>query len=88
MTGLISATHTPMNSDGTLNLALVEQQAAHLPAHHNTAAFICGSTGEARSLSVDERKQMTHRWSEVLKGSSLKCHRLFEALRATGLFPA
>jgi N-acetylneuraminate lyase len=72
LTGLIAATHTPMNNDGSLNLAAVEKQAAHLLANKITAAFVCGSTGEAHSLSVDERKQMTRRWSELLKGSPLK----------------
>lgn len=70
--GLIAATHTPMNRDGSLNVSTVEKQAAHLKANRMTAAFICGSTGEAHSLSVDERKQMTRRWSEVLKGSPMK----------------
>ena len=70
--GLVAATHTPMNADGSLNLAAVEKQAEHLTANQIIAAFICGSTGEAHSLSVDERKQMTRRWSEVLKGSPLK----------------
>jgi dihydrodipicolinate synthase/N-acetylneuraminate lyase len=51
LTGLIAATHTPMNSDGSLNLAAVENQAAHLINNRITAAFICGSTGEAHSLS-------------------------------------
>lgn len=61
-----------MNLDGSINLSVVEKQAAHLIAHKNTAAFICGSTGEAHSLSVGERQQMTRRWSEVLKGTPLK----------------
>lgn len=72
LTGLIAATHTPMKEDGSLNLAVVEKQAAHLLANKITAAFICGSTGEAHSLSLDERKQMTRRWSEVVQGTALK----------------
>ncbi len=71
-TGLIAATHTPMNGDGSLNLAVVEKQAAHLMANGLTAAFICGSTGESHSLSLDERKQMIRRWRDVLKGVPLK----------------
>ena len=72
LTGLIAATHTPMKKDGSLNLAVVEKQAAHLLAQKITAVFICGSTGESHSLSVEERLQMTRRWGEVLKGTALK----------------
>jgi N-acetylneuraminate lyase len=72
LTGLIAAAHTPMRADGSLHLAVVEKQAAHLLAHRITAVFIGGSTGEAHSLSVDERRQLARRWSEVLKGAPLK----------------
>ena len=71
-TGLVAATHTPMKADGSLNLAIIEKQAAHLIGNRLTAAFICGSTGEAHSLSIEERKQMARRWSEVVKGTRLK----------------
>ena len=42
-------------SDG-LNLAIVEKQAAHLSANGVQFAFICGSTGESHSLTVEERR--------------------------------
>ena len=61
-----------MKEDGSLNLAAVEKQAAHLLAHHITAAFICGTTGESHSLAVEERQLMTRRWSEVVRGTPLK----------------
>ncbi len=61
-----------MKGDGSLNLAVVEQQAALLVANRVRAAFICGSTGESHSLSVEERARMTQRWSEVVRGTPLK----------------
>ena len=70
--GLVAATHTPFTPDGSLNLAVVERQAAHLLANDVTFAFIGGSTGECHSLTVDERRALAQRWSEVARGTLLK----------------
>lgn len=70
--GLVAATHTPFHPDGSLNLAIVELQAAHLVATGVQAAFIGGTTGESHSLSLDERQALTRRWMEVTRGSALK----------------
>jgi N-acetylneuraminate lyase len=70
--GLAAATHTPFHNDGSLNLAIVEQQAAHLLANHVKFAFIAGTTGEGHSLTLDERRALTQRWCEVTRGSELK----------------
>src|SRR5689334_4821596 len=72
LTGLIAATHTPFHSDGSLNLAVVEAQAAHLLQHGITAAFIGGTTGESHSLTLDERRALAERWIEVTRGTKLK----------------
>lgn len=70
--GLVAATHTPFHADGSLNLAVIEPQAAHLlksGVHH---AFIGGTTGESSSLTVAERLALAERWLAVTRGSSLK----------------
>src|SRR5215207_827376 len=72
LTGLVCATHTPFQSDGSLHLAVVERQAAHLLSHSIRLVFIGGSTGECHSLSLDERQQLTQRWAEVTRGTQLK----------------
>jgi N-acetylneuraminate lyase len=72
ITGLVAATHTPFHPDGSLNLAVVEKQAAHLLATGVKRAFIGGTTGESHSLSLLERRALTERWMEVTKGSALK----------------
>lgn len=72
LTGLIPATLTPFNADGSLDLAAIEGLAAHLIEHQLPAAFIGGSTGEGQSLSFEERRQLTRRWMEVTRGSQLK----------------
>ena len=72
LTGLVAATHSPFHADGSLNLAIVEAQAAHLQASGVQFAFICGSTGESHSLTVEERRALAGRWLEVTRGAALK----------------
>lgn len=70
--GLVAATHTPFHADGALNLAAVEQQAAHLLRNGVTNVFIGGTTGESSSLTLDERLALAQRWSEVARGTALR----------------
>jgi N-acetylneuraminate lyase len=70
--GIVAATHTPFHADGSLNLAVVEAQAAHLLRNGVHYAFVSGTTGESHSLTLDERRQLTVRWTEVTRGSELK----------------
>lgn len=70
--GLVAATHTPFHADGSLNLAVIEKQAAHLAANGVGCAFISGTTGESSSLTLEERRAMTQRWMEVTRGSALQ----------------
>lgn len=70
--GLVPATHTPFNPDGTLNLAAVEKQAAHLFQNKIQFAFIGGTTGEAPSLSLEERLFLAQRWCEVARNTDLR----------------
>jgi N-acetylneuraminate lyase len=72
LTGIIAATHTPFNPDGTLNLAAVERQAEQMVHQNIGTVFICGTTGESHSLTLDERRRMAQRWMEVTRGSKLK----------------
>src|SRR5437867_908013 len=70
--GLVAATHTSFHNDGSLNLSIVEKQAAHLLANDVKFAFIAGTTGEGHSLTLDERRAFTQRWLEVARGTELK----------------
>lgn len=70
--GLIAATHTPFHPDGSLNLAIIESQAAHMAKVEVGTVFVGGSTGESHSLTLDERLQLAQRWSEVVRGSRLR----------------
>jgi N-acetylneuraminate lyase len=72
LSGIVAAPHTPMNTDGSLRLDLVEQQAARLIADKVTGAFICGTTGEGPSLTTDERRCVAERWRAAIGKSPLK----------------
>ena len=63
--GLCTATHTPFYADGSLNLGVVEKQAAFLRGHGITSVFIGGTTGESSSLTVAERAALNDRWAVV-----------------------
>ncbi|MBP7951061.1 MAG: dihydrodipicolinate synthase family protein [Verrucomicrobiales bacterium] len=69
---LVAAAHAPFHRDGSLNLAVVEKQAAHLIENRVMTAFICGSTGESHSLTSAERAALAARWMEVSKGTGLQ----------------
>jgi N-acetylneuraminate lyase len=69
--GLVAATHTPFRADGSMDLAVVERQAEHLKAGGVGFVFVGGTTGESASLTVEERRLLTQRWSEVVPGTGL-----------------
>lgn len=72
LTGLVAATHTPFQSDGTLHLGAIERQAEHLLKTGVSTVFVGGSTGESHSLTVIERQSLAKRWSEVIQGTTLQ----------------
>ena len=62
LSGLIAATYTPMHSDTSLNLDMVDRLAERYVHDGVTGVFICGATGEFASLSVAERISIAERW--------------------------
>ena len=65
LTGLFAAAFTPMHADTSLNLDLVEPYARHLEASGVAGVFVAGTTGEAASLSFQERRDLATRWITV-----------------------
>jgi N-acetylneuraminate lyase len=65
--GLIAAPFTPMQGDGSLNLAIIPAYYEMLKANGVKGAFICGSTGEGVSLSLNEKKAVAEAWAAVAK---------------------
>ena len=70
--GLITPPHTPFHCDGSLDLAIVENQAAHFLKDKVSSVFVGGTTGECSSLTMDERIALAQRWCEVARGTELK----------------
>jgi len=66
--GLVAAPFTPMNTDGSVNLDIIEQQARLLRRNNVVGVFVCGTTGEGPSLATAERMQIMTRWAEVAGG--------------------
>lgn len=63
--GLIAAPFTPMHLDRSINFDAIESYANWLKTNGIVGAFICGSTGEGMSLTIDERQRMAERWVAV-----------------------
>lgn len=60
--GLIAAPFTPFRADGVLDCAAIAPYARHLARTGVIGAFICGTTGEGASLTVEERRRVAEAW--------------------------
>ena len=56
--GLIAATYTPLAEDGSIRLEQVGPLVEHVLAGGVGGLYVCGSTGEGMSLTVEERKSL------------------------------
>jgi len=65
VTGLVPAPHTPMHPDGSVNFDMIDRQAELLVANGVSGAFVCGTTGEGMSLTVQERLDIAQRWQDA-----------------------
>lgn len=63
--GLIAAPFTPMHFNGELNLSLIPAYYNFLKQNNVKGAFICGSTGEGVSLSMQEKKAVAEAWANA-----------------------
>ena len=68
LSGLIPATFTPLNADGSLNLGLIEPMVDFLIGQKLTGLYVCGSTGEGVSLSTAERKTVAAAFVKATRG--------------------
>ena len=62
MKRLIAPPPTPMCEDFSLDLSPIERQVELLVESGVSGAFVCGSTGESLSLTVEERKAVAEEW--------------------------
>ena len=63
--GLVAATFSPMNEDGSINTPIIPKITEHLIERSVEGLYLCGSTGEGPLLSVDERKQVTEAYIQA-----------------------
>ncbi len=62
--GLIAAPFTPMHDDGSLNLDIIPRYADSLIKDGVKGVFICGSTGEGVSMTLDEKLKVMAAWAD------------------------
>lgn len=77
--GLIAAPFTPMDSNGNLNLSIVPDYYRFLKRNGIAGAFICGTTGEGVSLTLEEKKAVCHAW-----GLATSADKEFKVILFTG----
>ena len=68
LAGLIAAPFTPFDERGEVNYAMIEKQAASLIADEVKGAYVCGTTGEGISCSVEERIRIMEAWKRAAQG--------------------
>ncbi len=68
LAGLIAAPFTPFDEQGEVNYAMIEKQAAALIADGVGGAYVCGTTGEGISCSVEERVRIMETWKNASQG--------------------
>ena len=68
LTGLIAATYTPFREDGSVNLDLIPAMIDYMIKSGVSGFYVCGSTGEGESMSVEERKQVAQASVSATKG--------------------
>jgi N-acetylneuraminate lyase len=66
--GLVAATFTPFSENGDLDLSSVRQQTPRLIAGGVEGLFVCGSTGEGPSMTLDERQAVLDATLEAAQG--------------------
>ncbi len=65
LTGLVAATFTPMNGDGAIDLQRIPAVCDFVLGQGVDGLFVCGSTGESPSLTLDERMLVAQTYVEA-----------------------
>src|SRR5689334_17198751 len=58
MNGLIAASFTPFNEDGSINFEMIPEVVDKLVADGLQGIFVCGSNGEGPNMTTKERMQV------------------------------
>lgn len=66
--GMIAATFTPFDAEGKVNYAMIGAYADWIAGTAIQGVFVCGTTGESLSLTIEERKAILEQWISSVKG--------------------
>lgn len=73
LSGLVAAVFTPMYADGTLALGTVPRALGFTLDQGADGIFVCGSTGECPSLTIDERMRVAEAYVSARDESEAHC---------------
>ena len=68
LTGLLAAPFTPFTEDGAIDWNKIPALADALVADGVTGAYVCGTTGEGISCTLDERFALLEAWADAARG--------------------
>ena len=68
LSGLVAAPFTPFMENGAIDFDKIPQLAEALVADGVTGAYVCGTTGEGISCTLEERKALLAAWAAAAKG--------------------
>ncbi len=68
LTGLLAAPFTPFTEDGAIDFDKIPLLADALVADGVTGAYVCGTTGEGISCTLEERIALLETWASAAKG--------------------
>ncbi len=66
--GLVAATFTPLNQDGSLNTPAIQGMVDHLVRTDIAGMYVLGSTGEGVSMTQDERRTVAEAFVQAANG--------------------
>ncbi len=66
--GLIPAVFTPFDGEGAVDYNRIQAYADKLVEEGADGVFVCGSTGECASMTLEERKKVLEKWIEAVGG--------------------
>lgn len=67
LSGMVAATFTPFDKNGEIDYTIIDKYADWIASTAIQGVFVCGTTGEFSSLTIDERKQILERWITAAK---------------------
>lgn len=68
LTGLVAATLTPIDANGSVDLEPIPRIVDHLERIGVSGIYVCGSTGEGISLTSEERRAVSEAYVAAAKG--------------------